>query len=408
MDANKSIDTSIISKGVEFVSTYDKYIVLTISLIITAISVNSGLENSRKGESVSGEVSTIILSLLIGIGYFMFARLKNGIYNNAISISVSSGLFLLIAVVIYTLVKINTDTFSFFAYSIGLVVSLIIFTGLAIFFYVFSNYLKSFSGLTGFFVYFLFYIPCLLLSFVYYIINEFKLTTSPVLILFVVELLLLLLYVYMPQILNHLSNRDGIPILEGSVDLNVSHSYSMKNHTKMPDMDFQLAGNVKNTIFNNYAVSMWTYVNAHGTNKASYNSETTIFNYGDGKPKVTYIQPDTDNTSHRYRIYFTNHSGSGQTYYDLVLPMQRWNNLVFNYSSTHADLFVNGHLERTFSFAGGIMPTFAPGDMINVGSENGLHGAISNVRYYQKTLSKQRIANMYTIFMKKTPPTINL
>ena len=155
MDANKSIDTSIISKGVEFVSTYDKYIVLTISLIITAISVNSGLENSRKGESVSGEVSTIILSLLIGIGYFMFARLKNGIYNNALSISVSSGLFLLIAVVIYTIVKINTDTFSFFAYSIGLVVSLIIFTGLAIFFYVFSNYLKSFSGLTGFFVYFL-------------------------------------------------------------------------------------------------------------------------------------------------------------------------------------------------------------------------------------------------------------
>jgi hypothetical protein len=405
MDANKSI----ITKGSDFVSTYDKYIVLTISLIITAISINSGLENSNKGESVSSDVSTIILSLLIGIGYFMFARLKNGLSNNAFSISMSSGLFLLVAVIIYTFVKINTSTFSMFAYSIGLVVSLTIFTGLAIFFYIFSNYLKSFSGLTGFLVYFLFYIPCLLLSFVYYIINEFKLTTSPVLILFVIELLLLLLYVYMPQILNHLSNRDGIPILEGSVDLNVSQSFSMEKHTKMPDMDFQLAGNVKNTIFQNYAISMWTYVNAHGTNKSSYNAETVIFNYGDGKPKVTYIQPDADdNTSHRYRIYFTNHSGSGQTYYDLVLPMQRWNNLVLNYSSTHADLFVNGHLERTFSFTGGIMPTFAPGDMITVGSENGLHGAISNVRYYQKTLSKQRIANMYTLFMKKTPPTINL
>jgi hypothetical protein len=92
----------------------------------------------------------------------------------------------------------------------------------------------------------------------------------------------------------------------------------------------------------------------------------------------------------------------------MKLPLQRWNNLVFNFSSTHADLFVNGHLERTFSFADGKMPTFTETDVIKTGKINGLHGAISNIRYYTKTLSKHKITNMYNIFMKKTPPTFNM
>jgi hypothetical protein len=398
---------TIITKGVEFIKSYNKYLVLVISIIIAGISINDGLKNSSNNQSVSGNVSTAVIAMIIGIGYFMFTQLRDRFNNNRTLLGITFGLFLLLAVVIYTFVKVDIKTFTFFAYLTGALATLILVVGLALFFYVFSNYLKSFTGWGGFFVYFLFYIPCLLLSFVQYIIADFKLTSSPVLILFVVELLLLLLYIYIPKLINDISIKDGIPILEGSVFLNLPNTFSLGGRNIMPDMDIQLAGNINKTPFQNYAISMWTYLNAHSTNKIAYNKESLIFDYGNGKPKVTYFPGDNPDGAPVYRIYFTTQD-KGASHYELKLPMQRWNNLVFNYSSTHADLFVNGHLERTFSFANGKIPTFKPADVITTGSVDGLHGAISNIRYYTKPLSKHRIANMYSIFMKKTPPTINL
>ena len=186
----------------------------------------------------------------------------------------------------------------------------------------------------------------------------------------------------------------------------------------MPDMDLQMDENVNKTQFQSYALSMWTYVNVHGSNKLAYNTETPIFDYGEGKPKITYYTGDNQqSTRDIYRIYFTNNLKSNndtdttndfKPYYEIKLSPQRWNNLVFNYSSTHADLFVNGHLERTFSFKNNNMPKLNTSDVITTGSQDGLHGAISNIRYYPKTLSKHKITGMYNIFMKKSPPTINL
>ena len=31
------------------------------------------------------------------------------------------------------------------------------------------------------------------------------------------------------------------------------------------------------------------------------------------------------------------------------MPYQKWNNIVFNYFSTHVDIFINGNLEKSIS-----------------------------------------------------------
>ena len=408
----------------------NKYTILLLSFIIIAITTYDGINkiNSEEPdrENIIINMVVIFISLIFGAGYYSYKSnsSSNLIYHQVLTFL----LFIAIIFLIYWFTTMDVKTFVTFSYLSSTILILIAIVTLSIIFIMLSNWLKSLNGWTGFFVNFLFYIPCLLNNFVYYLISEFKLTTSPVLILFFIEILLLLCYLYIPDIVNHITNQDGtllynnITLADGNTEiqdtffLNTLNSFSLDEHV-MPDMKFQINGNRNKTTFQNYAISMWTYVNAHGSNKLAYNTESLIFDYGESKPKITYYNGDDQDTRDKYRIYFTNNitlnkDGDADTdfkeYYEMKLPLQRWNNLVFNFSSTHADLFVNGHLERTFSFANGKIPTFSETDVVTMGKNDGLDGAISNVRYYTKTLSKNKITNMYNIFMKKTPPTFNM
>ena len=293
---------TIPTKGLEFIKSYNKHLVLAISLIVAGISINDGFINSRNNQPVSGNVSTVIMSLIIGIGYFMYASVLSGVKSNNLALLMAVAGFVAISIIVYVLVTVDSKMFAFFAYSTTAILSLILIVGLAMFFYVFSNFLKSFTGWVGFVVYFLFYIPCMLLSFVYYITNEFKLTTSPVLILFVIEILLILFYVYIPDLISYISSQEGILILEGTVYLNSPQTFNIGKSNIMqdadmqlagnimPDMDMQLAGNIDKTQFQDYSLSMWTYVNAHGTTKIAYNTESLFFDHRKGKPKLTKYQ----------------------------------------------------------------------------------------------------------------------
>jgi len=408
----------------------NKYTILLLSFIIIAITTYDGINkiNSEEPdrENIIINMVVIFISLIFGAGYYSYKSnsSSNLIYHQVLTFL----LFIAIIFLIYWFTTMDVKTFVTFSYLSSTILILIAIVTLSIIFIMLSNWLKSLNGWTGFFVNFLFYIPCLLNNFVYYLISEFKLTTSPVLILFFIEILLLLCYLYIPDIVNHITNQDGtllynnITLADGNTEiqdtffLNTLNSFSLDEHV-MPDMKFQINGNRNKTTFQNYAISMWTYVNAHGSNKLAYNTESLIFDYGDRKPKITFYNSDDQDTRDKFRIYFTNNTtlnndtdttNDFKEYYEMKLPLQRWNNLVFNFSSTHADLFVNGHLERTFSFANGKIPTFSETDVVTMGKNDGLDGAISNVRYYTKTLSKNKITNMYNIFMKKTPPTFNM
>ena len=160
-------------------------------------------------------------------------------------------------------------------------------------------------------------------------------------------------------------------------------------------------------------MSMWTYLNNYSISSSAYNKESLIFDYGNGKPKLTYFNDENEPTKmDTYRFYFSNNTTNSNTnsntnYYELKMPSQKWNHIVFNYSSKHVDLYINGKLERTFYFKENV-PTYNLGDVVTIGSENGLSGAISNIRYYPKTISSRNVVNIYNTLMNKNPPVNNL
>ena len=152
----------------------------------------------------------------------------------------------------------------------------------------------------------------------------------------------------------------------------------------------------------NYAFSMWTYLNSQTKNFVGNTNESQIFNYGDGKPKLTFFNDSTGKNV--YRIYFTNTSLK-QPYYEFTMPLQKWNNLVINFTSTQADLFVNGKLEKTYLFNEN-PPNYTPTDFVVIGEDNGgLDGAICNIVYYPTNISIIEIANNYNLLSLRNPPT---
>tara|TARA_B100000900_G_scaffold111408_1_gene93130 strand:- start:9974 stop:11182 length:1209 start_codon:yes stop_codon:yes gene_type:complete len=290
---------------------------------------------------------------------------------------------------------------------------LIVIVGLAMFFSVFVNYLKSLRGIVGFIVQFIFYIPCMLLDLIDYLRKDASATPNKVLLLFFIELILITLYLYLPNLSVKLSIKDGISILEDYKYLHEENILPISEHVRLDTSNVKVADIGESTVRTNYAMSMWTYLNNYSISSSAYNKESLIFDYGNGKPKLTYFNDENEPTKmDTYRFYFSNNTTNSNTnsntnYYELKMPSQKWNHIVFNYSSKHVDLYINGKLERTFYFKENV-PTYNLGDVVTIGSENGLSGAISNIRYYPKTISSRNVVNIYNTLMNKNPPINNL
>jgi len=74
-----------------------------------------------------------------------------------------------------------------------------------------------------------------------------------------------------------------------------------------------------------------------------------------------------------------------------------------NYNRNKVELFINGHLERTFVMNDN-MPIYNDLDQISVGDNDGIDGGICNVRYYKHPLSPEQIALTYnTMILSELP-----
>jgi hypothetical protein len=313
---------------------------------------------------------------------------------------------------VYSYSSMNTKGFEYMSYFINFILFLIVMVGLAIFFYIFGNYLKSLEGLPGFIIYFIFYIPCLLIDLFNYILSEFRMTSQSVYILFFIEVILILFYIYLPKIMDYILSKtssDKIVLLANTEYLDtvkvIGNSYQLRMTT--PDALGNKASDEKKYAYRkSYSISLWTYLNIQPPNNASYSTETTIFDYGNGKPRITYYNDMTsDKTENKYNFYFTD-STRGPASLSLTLLSQKWNYIVFNYYSNKVDLFINGNLERTYTFNNN-MPNYLAIDNVIIGSDEGLDGAVCNVNYHTSPLSKTKISNTYNLLKLKNPPTFS-
>jgi hypothetical protein len=309
----------------------------------------------------------------------------------------------------YFLTKSNHTTFLIMEYITAIVgISAVLF-GLSIFFYIMNNYFKSLSGWEGFITYFIFYIPCLLIDFVKYILGEFNATSSLIIVLLVIEIILLLLYFFLPSISEKIKWTKNNVLLPNTAFLDIKQNISSSELNKAPkvlentDLQFE-------TVYNqNYSFSIWVYLNPQSQNFAGYSKESDIFNYGEGKPKITYYNDMTnagnnfgESSVDKFKIYFSN-STAPVAVYKFTLPSQKWNNIVVNFSSVKADLFVNGKIEKTYLFEGN-QPMYNPVDFITIGDDTGVDGAICNVVYYPYPLTLMEITSYYNMLSLKNPP----
>jgi len=373
-----------------------KYIILFSTIILVTIFLYYSSKDDKTNTKLFYAYG---FSIVLLVGYAMYFSVLNDISTNVMGLVVG---VIVIGAILYFYSKMNISEFSWINIIINAIYFLILLFGLAIIFFMLSNHFKSYTGTTGFIINLIFYIPCLAIDFVKYFLKELKITEKPIYVFFFLEILLILLYILIPKLLTFIDNKNSVALLEKGAFLDKSFVIANSNELLIPENEL-VSDSAKNIYRDNYAFSMWIYLKDQPTNFVGYSNETSIFDLGDGKVKITYLLDS--NKMGKYMVYFTNNMNGGKPY-EIHIPNQKWNNFVINYSSQRADLFINGQLKTSFQFDNNF-PVYNPSDFVIAGSEKGLDGAIYNVRFFPKNISESYIINMYNLLMYKNPPSFS-
>ena len=252
----------------------------------------------------------------------------------------------------------------------------------------------------------IFYIPCLFTGAAEKVSNsipsEQKSTPTIAIIVLVVSILLLLVYFKGPSWFNLLNMQGGKQLVNEPVYTNTQYSlgtYAELNGSEIFDYQF--------------AISFWVFLDAAAPNmNASYSKYTSLLNFGE-KPNILYNgktntlmvtiqQTDLNNTTQNKLIDF-DENGNRILYKNENMLLQKWNNIIINYSGGILDIFLNGELVKSDV---GVVPYYSL-DNLTIGEENGIHGGICNVVYFNKSLTTANVYYIYDMVKNKSPPILN-
>tara|TARA_B110000003_G_scaffold95596_1_gene97721 strand:- start:1783 stop:3048 length:1266 start_codon:yes stop_codon:yes gene_type:complete len=246
----------------------------------------------------------------------------------------------------------------------------------------------------------IFYIPCIFLDIVEYIKYQYKITTRTDVIMLGIAISLLLISGYKDKIYDFLFRPKGKLLLNNPVYLNNQTTlggYLDLNDIK-DDTNKKSDDDDESPYKYNYAISCWIYINYQGANtNSSYSEYTPLLSYGN-KPNILY-----NGLKNTLRITMQNGQDGTKKIYDTKdLKMNKWNNIVLNYSGGTLDTFINGQLCVSEP---GVIP-YMEFDTLTGGSDNGIHGGICNVQYFKRSLQINTIRSLYSSYKDKTPPII--
>jgi hypothetical protein len=372
--------------------------VLLVIMILSLFYTSSDIGISET-QSYAAVISVLMIIIAISL-YNLFTDTSSSIFIKGPAI-VAIVLFLL-GGIIFEFFQNYTERYKIFDSSsrdpvtriainiveITLIISIII-VGLSFANNQIKRYLNNSSDWLGFVLNLIIYIPCLFEDLVKYFKEQYDLTASTTFIIFIIELILISIYIALPKLLSSKLVNDSIQIINEPVFLDIPVATNFKNQDD----------GVKQTKRANYAISMWIYLNQQTSSVDSAH----IFSFGDSYIKIEYITPkndlDIDKDKYRFTI-----KGEDKPY-EINMQNQKWNNIVLNLNENKTvDIFVNGNLERTFTKSQRLSTENSTPTNITIGNSDGLYGAICNIKYYQNPLSYTQIIQNYNLLYNKNPP----
>ena len=213
---------------------------------------------------------------------------------------------------------------------------------------------------------------------------------------------LLVAYYYTPSVFNIINTQGGTQLVNKPVYTNSVYSLGTYQDLNGTDnFEYQ------------YAISFWVFLDASPPNtNPSYSKYTSLLNFGN-KPNVLYKgetntlkivmnQKDLSKITNNKLTDF-DEDGNRVIYTNDNVLLQKWNNIIINYSGGVLDIFLNGDLVKS---SVGVVPYYTI-DNLTIGEENGINGGICNVVYFKRALNASNIYYLYNLVKNKTPPVLN-
>lgn len=249
------------------------------------------------------------------------------------------------------------------------------------------------AGWSGFFIQLIFFIPCLIGDFIEYLLGEFKSTPNVVFVLFIIEILLILAYIYLPRLMTASITKNGTMLVKEPVPINMKKP--LKTYVDLVGGSTKSNDLLKTPLIinNKFSISGWVYIVSQPPNKYPYNDEATIFEFTTLHPRLVF-----NGKTNKFKAYFNRAQN-----HEFEMPLQKWNYVVFNYDKSSIDLFVNGKLEHTVK-RNVNDDSFKINDLVYIGQERGLSGGICNLMYSSTPLIGEDIKYQYDYNKYNEPP----
>jgi len=290
--------------------------------------------------------------------------------------------------------------------------------GLAYKTFISGSIIKS-SPLLRLIISLIFYIPCIIVNIFEYLAmpfggfkmpylslkEEYANTNKGSLFILMFAILLLVMYFVIPYVKNRNVLQGGSQFINEPVFSNYQRNLASYNKLNGSD-DFNYQ----------YAISFWFYIDSDAPNSnANYLKYTSLLNYGN-KPNIKYKA--SDNTlmivedlsggppascpDFKINTDGVDENGMRIIYKKTDVLLQKWNNIIINYVGGTLDVFYNGELVKS---SVGIIP-YMKLDALTIGENNGVHGGICNVIYFNKAINANQIYYIYNSVKNKTPPSL--